>query len=119
MAPVDLSALLRTAVKLSQPQWQGLNIAVHTELPKELLLVRGDPNQLLQVCVQIINDALHAVHPRSSRTLTIAAERKEAVAIITISHALAEGLAASEAGNHAAAEDAGTENAGTDEDQTL
>ena len=119
MAPVDLSALLRTAVKLSQPQWQGLNIAVHTELPQELLLVRGDPNQLLQVCVQIINDALHAVHPRSSRTLTIAAERKEAVAIITISHALAEGLAASEAGNHAAAEDAGTENAGTDEDQTL
>ena len=86
MGSVDLNALLRTAVKLSQPQWQGLKIEVCTELPSELLLVRGDSNQLLQVCVQIINDALHAVSQHSSRTLTIAAERKDGFAIITISH---------------------------------
>ena len=112
MAPIDLNALLRTAVKLSQPQWQGLKIEVRTELPPELLLVRGDSNQLLQVCVQIINDALHAVRPHSSRTLTIAAERKDGLGIITISHAsLAQGSAESESGNWAATE--------TEEDQTL
>ena len=85
MALLDLNTLLRTAVKLSQPQWQGLNIEVHAELPQELLLVRGDSNQLLQVCIQIINDALHAVSQYSSRTLTIAAERKDSTAVITIS----------------------------------
>jgi signal transduction histidine kinase len=91
MAPVDLNALLRTAVKLSQPQWQGLKIEVCAELPQELLLVRGDSNQLLQVCVQIINDAVHAVSQRGSRNLTIVAERRDRVAIVTISDsALAE-----------------------------
>jgi signal transduction histidine kinase len=87
MAPVDLNTLLRTAVKLSQPQWQALKIEVRTEYPQELLLVRGDSNQLLQVCVQIINDALHAVGQRGSRTLTIAAESKDGIAIIYISDA--------------------------------
>ena len=85
MAPVDLNTVLRTAVKLSQPQWQGLKIEVRTELPQELLLVRGDSNQLLQVCVQIINDALHAVGQHPGRTLTIAAERNTDLAIINIS----------------------------------
>ena len=87
MAPVDLNALLRTAIKLSQPQWQALKIDVRTELPQELLVVSGDSNQLLQVCTQVINDALHAVNQLCGRALTIAAERKNGVAVITISHA--------------------------------
>jgi signal transduction histidine kinase len=87
MAAVDLNTLLRTAVKLSQPQWQALKIEVRTEYPQELLLVRGDSNQLLQVCVQIINDALHVVGQHGSRTLTIAAERKDGTAIVYISDA--------------------------------
>jgi signal transduction histidine kinase len=85
MAAIDLNALLRTAIKLSQPQWQGLNMEVRTELPPQLLLVRGDSNQLLQVCVQIINDALHAVHQENSRALIITAECKNGFAVITIS----------------------------------
>ncbi len=84
MAPVDLKTLLRTTVKLSQPQWQALDIEVHTEFSPDPLLVRGDSNQLLQVCVQIINDALYAVGQHSSRTLTITAERKDGLAIINI-----------------------------------
>jgi signal transduction histidine kinase len=90
MAPVDLNTLLRTAVKLSQPQWQALKIEVRTEYPQELLLVRGDSNQLLQVCVQIINDALHAVGQHGSRILTITAESKNGTAIIHISDASPE-----------------------------
>ena len=84
MATVDLKALLRTTIKLSQPQWQALQIEVRTEFSPDPLLVHGDSNQLLQVCVQIINDALYAVGQHRSRTLTIAAECKEGLAIITI-----------------------------------
>lgn len=85
LGPVDLNTLLRTAVKLSQPQWQSLQMEVRTELPHELLLVRGDSNQLLQVCVQIINDAMHAAEKPRSRTLTITAQPKDGVAIVNIS----------------------------------
>jgi signal transduction histidine kinase len=87
MAAVDLNILIRTAIKLAQPQWQGLKIEVRTELAPEPLLVRGDSNQLLQVCVQIINDALHAVSQRSRRTLAISAGRKNETAVIIISDA--------------------------------
>jgi signal transduction histidine kinase len=85
MGAIDLNALLRTAIKLSQPQWQGLKMEVRSEIPQQLLLVRGDSNQLLQVCVQIVNDALHAVHRESIHTLTIAAESKNGFAVITVS----------------------------------
>ncbi|MGA8617138.1 MAG: histidine kinase dimerization/phospho-acceptor domain-containing protein [Candidatus Sulfotelmatobacter sp.] len=84
MAPVDLNTLLRTAVKLSQPQWQALKIEVRAEFPSELLLVRGDSNQLLQVCVQIINDALHAVDECGSHALSIAVQHKENLAVILV-----------------------------------
>ncbi len=106
MVSIDLNALLRTAVKLSQPQWQGLNLEVRIELSQDMLLVRGDSNQLLQVCVQIINDALHAVHQRRIRTLTIAAERKDGLAIINIYDTeLAQGKAEMEARSDAGVED--------------
>ena len=60
MAPVDINTVLRTAVKLSQPQWKTLNIEVRTVLQPELPRVLGDSNQLLQVCVQLLNSAIHA-----------------------------------------------------------
>jgi signal transduction histidine kinase len=84
MAPVDLTTLLRTAVKLAQPQWQALQIEVLTEFPQERILVRGDSTQLLQVCVQSISDALHVVDQNRGRTLTVAAEHKDDLAIINI-----------------------------------
>lgn len=84
MATVDLKALLRTTIKLSQPQWQALNVEVRTEFSQDPLLVHGDSNQLLQVWVQIINDALYAVGQHHSRTLTIATECKDGLAVINI-----------------------------------
>jgi signal transduction histidine kinase len=85
LGSVDLNTLLRTAVKLSQPQWQALHIEVRSKLPQEQLLVRGDSNQLLQVCVQVVNDALHAVERRGGRLLRIGARRKDGFAIIHLS----------------------------------
>jgi signal transduction histidine kinase len=85
MASVDLKTLLRTAVKLSQPQWQALKIEVRTELSPDSLIVQGDSNQLLQVWVQILNDALYAVGQSSRGALIIAAEKKDGLAILNIS----------------------------------
>ena len=113
MATVDLKTLLRTAVKLSQPQWQALNLEVRTEFSPDPLIVRGDSNQLLQVCVQVVNDALYAVGQHRSRTLTIATESKDGFAIINISDA---GLAADSA-DTASAEAASAET--KEEDQAL
>ena len=84
MAPVDLNTLLRTALKLSQPQWKALNIEIRTALQPDLPRVLGDSNQLLQVCVQILNGAINAVDQQNSRTLTVAAEHKDGVAVIHI-----------------------------------
>jgi signal transduction histidine kinase len=84
MAPVDLNTLLRTAVKLSQPQWKTLNIEVDTSLKPDLPRVMGDSNQLLQVCVQILNSAIHSADHQNSRTLTVAAEYKDGLAIVQI-----------------------------------
>jgi two-component system NtrC family sensor kinase len=85
MAPVDLNTILRTAIKLTQPQWQALKIEVHAELQPNLPLVLGDSNLLLQVCVQIFNNALHTADRRTARTLAITAEHKDGLAIIEIS----------------------------------
>jgi len=97
MSAVDLNTLLRTAVRLSQPQWQALNIEVRTNFSQEVLTVRGDSNQLLQVCVQIVTDALQAVDQQGSRTLIITAGHNSGLAIVTFSDTdLVDSLARSE-----------------------
>jgi signal transduction histidine kinase len=84
-APVDLKTLLRTAVKLSQSQWQTRQTEIRLEFSDDLLLVRGDSNQLLQVCVQITNDALSAVDQLQSCKLIVSAESIGETAVIQIS----------------------------------
>jgi signal transduction histidine kinase len=90
MTSVDLNVLLRTAVNLSQPHWLGLGIEVKTKFSAQPLLVQGDSNQLLQVCVQLINDALHVVSRESGRTLQISAERENGLALILISDSISD-----------------------------
>jgi len=58
---LDINPLLQTAVKLCPPQLCNTHIQVRTHLANELSRVRGDSNQLLQVCLHIINNALHAM----------------------------------------------------------
>jgi len=83
---VDLNIVLRTAVKLSQPQWQALHIEVRTEFPQQLL-IRGDSNQLLQVCVQVISDALHIIDQQGTHILMVTANHKDGMAVVNISDA--------------------------------
>jgi len=69
---VDINALVQTAVKLCLPQSRGPNVQVHTNFARELPHVLGDSNQLLQVCLHVTNNALHALTD-SGGTLTVSA----------------------------------------------
>jgi signal transduction histidine kinase len=84
MAPVDINTILRTAVKLTQPQWKTQNIELRTLLQPELPSVLGDSNQLLQVCVQLLNNAINVLSRQSRSTLMVAAEHKDGVVTVHI-----------------------------------
>ena len=93
--PIDLNTLLRTAVKLAESQWQPLNLDVRMELDNQLPRVLGDSNQLLQVCSQVLGNALHALEENGGRRLTISTTHHHDVAVLQIS---AEGTGRSQSG---------------------
>jgi signal transduction histidine kinase len=93
--PIDLNTLLRTAVKLAESQWQPLNLDVRTELDNQLPRVLGDSNQLLQVCSQVLGNALHALEENGGKRLTICTTHHHDVAVLQIS---AEGTTRSQSG---------------------
>jgi signal transduction histidine kinase len=81
---VDISALLQTAVKLCLPQSRGPHVQVHTGIASELPRVLGDSNQLLQVCLHVTNNALHAL-AETGGTLTVSARLEDATVILEFS----------------------------------
>lgn len=82
---VNLNTLVRTALKLSQPQLQTLQIEVRAELEAGLPAVMGDSNQLLQVCLQIISDSLHRIGEQAGGTLMVTTERQGDMVIFQVS----------------------------------
>jgi signal transduction histidine kinase len=87
LAPVNLTTLLHTAVRMSQSQWKSMNIEIRSDFQSDMPLVMGDSNQLLQVCTQILNAAIRAVDYQSadqqnSRTLTITSKLEEGMGVI-------------------------------------
>ena len=82
--PLDLNTLARTAVKLAEPQWQALEIEVRTEFDNGLPKVLGDSNQLLQVCLQLIGNGLHALSERGGNVLTVSTRKTADVCILQI-----------------------------------
>jgi signal transduction histidine kinase len=83
-SPLDLNTLARTAVKLTQPQWEALGIEVHTQFDSALPRVLGDSNQLLQVCLQLIANCLHVLSERGGRVLTVSTERQVGTSVLQI-----------------------------------
>ena len=81
---VDINALVQTAVKLCLPQSRGPNVQVHTDFAKELPRVLGDSNQLLQVCLHVTNNALHALTDTGG-TLTVTARLQESPVVLEFS----------------------------------
>jgi signal transduction histidine kinase len=82
--PLDINTLVRTAVKLTEAQWQALKIEVRSELDSDLPKVLGDSNQLLQVCCQMIGNALHQMEDCGSRKLVIRSWRKGEIALLEL-----------------------------------
>jgi signal transduction histidine kinase len=82
--PLDLNTLARTAVKLTQSQWETLQIEVRTEFDPVLPKVLGDSNQLLQVCLQLVANCLHVLSDRGGKVLTISTERQAGISVLQI-----------------------------------
>jgi signal transduction histidine kinase len=78
---VDINALVQTAVKLCLPQSRAPNVQVRMNFASELPQVLGDSNQLLQVCLHITNNALHALADQGG-TLTVAARLEDASVVV-------------------------------------
>jgi signal transduction histidine kinase len=82
--PVDLNTLARTAVKLTQPQWEALRIEVRSQFDAELPKVLGDSNQLLQVCLQLIGNCLHIISECGGTVLTVSTSQEEGLSVLQI-----------------------------------
>ena len=85
-SPVDLNTLVRTAIKLAQPQLESLNISVQCELDKELPKVLGDANQLLQVCQQLLGNCSRAAGD-SSKTLLVRTQGEHESCVLSMTTA--------------------------------
>ena len=101
-SPVDLNTLARTAVKLTQPQWETLKIEVRSQFDTELPKVLGDSNQLLQVCLQLVGNCLHTMSEHGGKILTVSTTRETGSSVLHIS---TESLAAGQAGAATASPD--------------
>jgi signal transduction histidine kinase len=88
--PVDLNTLIRTAVKLTQSQSEGAKVEVRLELDHELPKVVGDSNQLLQVCLQLLNNFLHSMEESDGKVLIVSTltENGRSLLLITASGVL-------------------------------
>jgi len=82
---IDLNTLVRTAIKLAEPQWQAQKVEIRPQFDSSLPRVFGDSNQLLQVCLQLISNGLHAMSEYDGRVLNIVTERQAAVCVLTLS----------------------------------
>jgi signal transduction histidine kinase len=81
---LDVNALAQTALKLCQPQLRARNIQVHTRLATDLPQILGDSNQLLQVCLHITNNALHAMAEKGG-VLTVSTRRQDDFVVLEFS----------------------------------
>ena len=82
---IDLNTLVRTAIKLAEPQWQAQKVEVKPRFGSSLPRVFGDSNQLLQVCLQLISNGLHAMSEFDGKVLNITTELQAARCILKVS----------------------------------
>jgi signal transduction histidine kinase len=82
---IDLNTLARTAVRVTQPQWEALKVEIQMELDDSLPKILGDSNQLLQVCLQIVGNALYALEENRGRALTLVTEHHNGTAVLQVS----------------------------------
>ncbi|PYX88257.1 MAG: hypothetical protein DMG68_09055 [Acidobacteria bacterium] len=84
-SPLDMSALVQTALKLCQPQLRTRNIEIQAKLASDLPPVLGDSTQLLQVCLHIGNNALHALEEVGGGALSISTAMEAGSVVVEFS----------------------------------
>jgi len=99
-SPLDVNTLIRTAIKLAQPQLESLHISVRTEFDKELPKVLGDANQLLQVCLQLLGNCSNTMG-ETSTTMLVHTQREEQLCVVSISSAALEDATAEQSSGEA------------------
>ncbi len=73
---LDLNAVVANALQLQELDMENRSIAIVRNLPSEPVVVNGDENQLLQMCVHIFHNAVDAMseaHKKGVLTVTVAA----------------------------------------------
>lgn len=81
---LDLNTLARTAIQLTQSNWNAQGVKIHTQLDVALPKVLGDSNQLLQVCVQLLTNSLHILSERGGTVLTLSTAQNSGVCRLEI-----------------------------------
>jgi signal transduction histidine kinase len=79
---VDLNLVVQTALKLCRTQLQSAGAQYSVDLKDALPHIRGDANQLLKVCIQIISNAAHAIAEQHGGMLRVATRSAASSVII-------------------------------------
>jgi len=82
---VDLTLLLNRAAQLMQSRRQSGNVKLQVVIDKDCPPVRGNANQLFQLCVEIIENAMDALDESGGGVLAISAQRQEGDVVLQFS----------------------------------
>ena len=74
---VHINALLNNAVQLREPDLSGKKIKLKVKLEPDLPRIRGDSNQLLQVFLHMMNNAVDALQEAGGGVLTITTQSQD------------------------------------------
>ena len=84
-ALVDLGMLLNRATQMLEPRYSGGKIQVASSIAKDLPRVRGNVNQLFQVFIEIIENAMDALMESGGGALEITARRENSEVVLQFS----------------------------------
>jgi signal transduction histidine kinase len=82
---VDLTLLLNRAAQLMESRRQSGTVKIKVALDKDCPPVRGNANQLFQLCVEIIENAMDALDESGGGILAISAQRQEGNVVLQFS----------------------------------
>ena len=82
---VDLALLLTRAAQLMESRRQSGKIKLHVSVGPDFPPVRGNANQLFQVCVEIIENAMDALEESGGGMLEISAQQQNADIVLQFS----------------------------------
>jgi signal transduction histidine kinase len=83
--PVDLHLLLNRAAQMLEPRYPGGKIRIAVSIAPDFPRVRGNANQLFQVFVEIIENAMDALQEVGGGSLEITAQKQGSEAVLQFS----------------------------------